>query len=84
MMKMIPIENLDPGKCYERSGNNLVEVDIIDGEYCGNNGKPAIEVVDAVPRQQIDKLLRIFDSIAVLDGTCSANYVVKMIHNLTD
>lgn len=87
MEKMIPIENLDYNKCYERVIEYryaLAEVDIIDGEYMGRNGNPIIEAVDAVPRQQIEKLLKIFEGIAAMDGTCSAHYVVRMLHNFTD
>ena len=87
MRKMIPIEYLDLDKCYEiatEDDNALAEVDIISGEYCGRTANPPIKAIDAVPREQINKLLRIFESIAELDGTCSAHYVVRMIHNFTD
>lgn len=36
MSMMIPIENLDPNKCYEIAEEDpkaLVEIDILDGEY---------------------------------------------------
>lgn len=87
MSMMIPIENLDPNKCYEIANEDpkaLVEIDILDGEYCGRNSNPPIKAVEGIPRQQIDKLLRIFEGIAAMDGTCSAHYVVRMIHNFTD
>ena len=87
MSMMIPIEELIQDKCYEVESADykaLVEVDIINGEYCGRNYKTPIKAIDAIPRQQIDKLLRIFEGIAACDASCSAEYVVKMIHNYTD
>lgn len=85
-MKAIDINELNYEPCYElnRTKDALIEIDILDGEYCGKNSRPPIQAIDVVPRLCIDKLLRIFEGIAAMDGTCSAHYVVRTIHNCCD
>lgn len=85
-MKAIDISKLDDKHSYDFDIDEvaLYAVDIMDGEYCGWNGSEPIKAVDVVPRSCIDKLLRVFDSIAAMDGTCSAHYVVRTIHNFCD
>lgn len=71
MSMMIPIEELIQDKCYEVESADykaLVEVDIINGEYCGRNYKTPIKAIDAVPMQQIAQIkYEIYQEVGNID-----------------